>query len=389
MFLIEFIIDIVNNLSKSQKENGSFPSGHNGPYYDTETPVRNTSHITILLANCYKITKDQRYLDRICKAADYLCSKESRPYGYSFYLRSKSGKDKCNGLIGQAWTIEALAEASNVLTDGKYVKLASEVFLQHPFDFNSGLWNRIEIDGSNIGIDKAFNHQLWFAACSSLLYGSRKNTEIESIIKNFMDLLSENINIYKSGLILHQIKASGKKDIKIENLISKIKKEDNRFIVKHIFEKLFKRNIKKSNDYKKMIYKSIGYHSFNMYAFAILKESTGSHYFWDSQLLNKPLKYILSPGYQVDINGNLYSYPYNPPGFEVPYVLNVFSGFDIKKNIEISSYMVNSQLRRCYNKDTKMLDRNTTDSTTLTARLYELLRIPVQVLEKINVKLDF
>jgi hypothetical protein len=389
MLLIDFIIEIADNVLKSQEEDGSFPSGHNGPYYDVETPVRNTSHFIILLANCYRITKDQIYLDKIYKAADYLCSKESRPYGYSFYHRNKNGKDKCNGLIGQAWTIEALAEASNVLTDKKYLKLASEVFLQHPFDFSSGLWDRIEIDGRNIGIDKAFNHQLWFAACSSLIYQSSKNNEIENTVKKFMDLLPGNINVQKNGLVLHQIKISGKKDIKAENSISRIKKEGNGFFLNRVFEKLFIRRVRKKVEYKKMIYKSIGYHSFNMYAFAALKENNSSHYFWNSQLLLKPLKYIFAPEFLGNINGNLYAYPYNAPGFELPYVLSVFSDFPIKKIVEISSYVINAQILKCYNKDTKMFDKNTSDPKTLTARFYELSRVPVQLLEKIKINPDF
>ena len=31
-----------------QKKDGSIPAGFNGPYHDTETPVRNTSHYLML-----------------------------------------------------------------------------------------------------------------------------------------------------------------------------------------------------------------------------------------------------------------------------------------------------------------------------------------------------
>ncbi len=40
--------NIIQQSSKAalqiQSDDGSFPPGHNGPYHDQETPVRNTAH---------------------------------------------------------------------------------------------------------------------------------------------------------------------------------------------------------------------------------------------------------------------------------------------------------------------------------------------------------
>jgi hypothetical protein len=89
-------------------------SGHNGPYNDPETPMRNYGHWLITFSKCFELTGEQIYLNKIKEFAEYLISDNARPFGYSFHHRSKESKDKCNGLIGQAWVFEALAFASSV-----------------------------------------------------------------------------------------------------------------------------------------------------------------------------------------------------------------------------------------------------------------------------------
>lgn len=112
---------------------GKIPGGHNGPYHDPETPVRNSSHWLIILAKMHEINGKKIFIDAIYKLAEYLISEEARPYGYSFNHRNKKRKDKCNGLIGQAWVFEALAKASEILQDKKYKKIAADVFFPTPF----------------------------------------------------------------------------------------------------------------------------------------------------------------------------------------------------------------------------------------------------------------
>jgi hypothetical protein len=53
--------------------------------------------------------------------------------------------------------------------------------------------------------------------------------------------------------------------------------------------------------------------------------------------------------------------------------------------VKISSWWVNEQFRRCYNSETWMMDRNTEDPLTHTARIYELNRLPNSILETIEV----
>ena len=174
MTIADLIIEISTTAINLLRKDGSMPPGHNGPYYDNDTPVRNTSHWLITFSKAYELTKKDVFIDSVAKTAKYLLSNEARPYDYSFIHRTESQLDSCNGLIGQAWTIEALVYASNILGDQKYVKLAEDVFLLHRFNNEYGLWHRLEINGTMKSIDVTFNHQLWFAACASTINHKNK-----------------------------------------------------------------------------------------------------------------------------------------------------------------------------------------------------------------------
>jgi len=383
VILTDLIKNITENILTLQNDSGYFPAGNNGPHNDPDTPVRNTSHVLILLSNYYKLTNNKVFIDRIFKAAEYLYSKELRPCGYTFHHRNKKGKDKCNGLIGQAWTFEALIEASRALEDEKYLLLAEKVLLQHPFDYEKGLWQTLEIDGKAMGINRTFNQQLWFAVCSSSIDNINRNSELKNRIKKFIGCLPDNLIVMKNGLIFHSVKNSFYKKEK------KKKKIDRKYLTNILRIKagrIFKDALNEKNDPHNKIYRSVGYHSFNMCGFALLKEQIPKHSFWKSDLIDQAIDYILTPDYKNDLEGNVYGYPYNCPGFEIPYALSILGNLDNDNLVDLSNLWINEQFRRCYNKETKMMDRNTSDSLTLTARTYELCRLPVNILDKINIE---
>ena len=378
MQLSDLIIEITKNLLKTQSEDGSFPAGCNGPYNDNDTSVRNTSHVLILLSNCYKLTNDKIFLNGIFKAANYLSSEKVRPFNFSFHCRSKEGKDKCNGLVGQAWALEALSEASKVLQDEKYLVLAEEIIFKHNFNYNEGLWQSLEINGEQLGVDKTFNHQLWFAASASLIENITGNIELSSMLESFLKFLPYNIKILDSGLIFHSVKTSSKKE-------NKIKKKKLKNILRKKFIKIFHKVLDEKKDPESKLYRSIGYHSFNMCAFSILKEITGNSLFLESEEFKKTINYMLTEEYKNDLDNNIYGYPYNCSGFEIPFALNILGNFTDREIIEISKYFFNEQIQRCYNKNTGMMDKNTYDPWTLTARTYEIFRLPLNILEKISI----
>ncbi len=374
------MVELAKYNMKLQKRDGSFSGGNNGPYRDPETPVRNSSHWLLTYSKCYEITGNIEFKNIVVNIAEFLSTNKIRPYNYSFYHRNKTGKDKCNGLIGQAWTFEALAKATEIIKDDKYLTIAKEVFSLHKFKSNQRLWFRLEINGESNRLDGTFNHQLWFAATSSLI-GS---VEINKRIIKFMDNLINNINVAESGLIIHHLKNSNNGQL-TEQIKKTIKNRQYGKIIKGTIKKiLYKSNIK---DRKNLIIKSIGYHVFNLYAFALLKQQIPEHNFWKSELLNRTVNYVLTPEYKEGLEGNIYGYSYNPPGFEIPYALSLLSNLGDEKVIKISSQWVNEQIRRCYNAETKMMDRNTFDPYTHTARIYEITRLPSWLLENISIDL--
>ena len=390
MNLAEFILEL-SEKALEQPIN-YITAGHNGPYHDLETPVRNSGHWLIAFSKCYEWTGKAKFKEKVAELAKYLCSEDSRPYGYSFHHRNNTGKDKCNGLIGQAWSFEALLEATRVLGDFKYARLAEEVFFQHPFNEGLGLWNPLEVDGRVLPIDTTFNHQLWFAACISLAEVERR-TEILRRVKRFLDCLDANLTVLPNGLVYHPIEYLWEKDLfRRFTLQARPKKVVYNWlkVLKHL--RLSKKQPHDEEEvqkraHEKLVYKSVGYHAFNMYAFALLTQQMQDHPFWSSKTFRKMVVYMEGEEYRQALNNNNYGYPYNPPGFEVPFSLFILKGLAREELIEITRRWAGEQFRRCFNQQTGKMERDTEDPDTLTARIYELTRLPREILESVEIDL--
>lgn len=340
-----------------QASDGSMPDGHNGPYHDPETPVRNTAHWLITFLKAYEISGERPFREASERAVAYLCSDAARPMGASFWHRKSPEKDSCNGLIGQAWTIEALALAARMLGDDRCSRLAESVFLLHPFDVDRGVWRRVSVDGSYLSVDGTFNHQLWFAASGALLLPAQ-DPRVEERVVRFMERLASNMTLYPSGLIRHPLA-----------VVSRA--EGLGLRARQCVTRTLRRASYKAAE-RAMHRKAIGYHAFNLYALALLKQSLPSHAFWQSPQLQRALAYVHTEEYVQGLEGNEYGYPYNPPGFEVAVALEVF----IDQARSLQEWWVSQQLTRCYDLESHMMSRNTEDPATHAARLYEATRLP-------------
>ena len=95
------------------------------------------------------------------------------------------------------------------------------------------------------------------------------------------------------------------------------------------------------------------------------------------------IKILLNPIFLENNENNKYSYPYNPTGFEIAYVLN--EKFNHSNNLEMISKFINKQFNFNFDYNTLMFSKNNEDSDTLTARLYELVYLPTDVLNKITI----
>lgn len=353
---LDFLLHSAANHALSlQFPDGSFPSGHNGPYHDPETPVRNTAHILFLLASLYKKTGIKNYRVAGEKAASYLLSHDARPFGASFHCRDKPGKDRCNGLIGQAWVIEALVSAADAFDCQECYDLAEEVFLIHPWDKNVGIWRRLEIDGTILSYDGTFNHQLWFAGVGGLL----KNTpEAQTRSLFFLEKVASAVQLYPNGVIFHSSKMGPitgylKNGLKpfLRALSSGLRKRKQ----KHLWESLY--------------LKSAGYHGFNLYAFAMLKDAFPEARIWHSKIFKKLISAHRKDSFVCDVKKSEYGYRYNVSGIEIAYAVETF--FQDKKE---ATMWLNRQMQETFLSETHCLVKDAPDSNTAFARIYEAAR---------------
>lgn len=362
MKLYDLILSTAEKGIKIQREDGSMPPGENGIYSDPETPVRNTSHWLIIFIKAYDETKDKRFKNSANNCADFLLTEKARPYGYTFQHRTSSvKKNKCNGLIGQAWTIEALSIAGNKLNRPELNEMAESVFLLHPFNHDFGVWKSVEVTNKQIGYDTTLNHQIWFAASGSLLKNRKINNQIEIFLKN----LPQNLETYKSGLIYHPIGGS----ISLLEHISKSSKKLNREYSVRIYKNRIKRILRRLRNNKSLRQKSVGYHSFNLYALAILHQKFPSNSFWSSSKFASLLRYIRSEEYQKNLQKNKFGFKFNLVGFE-----NAFAEQQFSEDSAESKKWIKLQFEKMINPDGS-LKQTITDSKTYQARLYEATRL--------------
>ncbi len=331
-------------LPLAEEGGGRMPAGHNGPWNDDVTHLRNTGHWAVLFFDAYERTGDRRFYDAATDCIGELCRDAARPEGYAFFHRTEPGKDRCNGLVGQGWSIEALAVADRYMSSSTPRSVAEEVFLLHPFDEETELWHSVGVDGTVHEPFSTVNQQLWFAAAGSLLCRNGGAPAIRSRVDAFLSGLDDTLRTYRDGRVYH----------------SSYPYSDLTFLGQRVGARLWGRS-------EHIDTLSTGYHSFNLYALAILKRSLPDHPVWSSGLVEELLAPIGTVAYKDGVSNNVYSFGYNPTGFEVAFALETFRG-------DVGRFWVNEQFRRCYDTRADRLSGGW-DGETLSARLYEATRL--------------
>ena len=354
MYLFKnYIYEITKKSIIELNSKGYSIPGHNGPYRDQDTPVRNTAHRLYLLSKLANLLKENSIIKAANKACDYLCSQSARPKNTIFYCRENPKKDFSNGIIGQAWAIEGLIAASKLLNRQDALQIAKECYFLHPWLEEQASWCRVDIDGNFLTLDRTFNHQLWFAAISAHL----DDPEITRRSKRFLDSVGQHVQIYDDGIIFHQSR--------LGTLSSNFKKISH-LLIKNLYMELLR-----AKSYKKNYSKSVGYHSFNLYAFALLKKIFPHHKFWSSLKFTKMLNITKSKNFISSLDKSSFGWPYNPPGIELAFVGEVFD-----LGPDYSQLWINLQYRKTFNHKTgDLLTRNVPDPITSAARIYEAMRL--------------
>ncbi len=372
-------LESVDQFLYDYHRSGYVVAGSNGPHLTPETALRNSSHWIISLARAFQLTGDENYKTSAIALGATLLDETYRPYGFSFYAREGKGDDRCNGLIGQAWVIEALTKLHALTGNSVYRTLGIQLAKQHKFDAHFSVWHSLDIDGTILNIDNVFNHQLWFCATIALMNRGQDKV-LNDRVQSFMDNLDNNLSVNESGLVLHHIARIIKSPkVRFQGLLKHLRQGT-------IKERLLKIQIKTDGGYKTCVRaRDNGYHAFNTYAFAMLKTARPDHVFWSSDKYRKLMTYLQDIELAESLEESIYGFPYNPPGFEIPYALENMSNAGNVDILEVSRVWLQKQISYSYNPDTKMMDRNCVDAATQSARLYEAARFSDHFFEMLEV----
>lgn len=349
-----------------QKANGCMPAGRNGPWDDPDTPVRNTSHWLITFLKAQEISGQERYRKAAKSALAYLLSSEARPEGVAWHHRDSS-KSKTNGLVGQAWTIEALWYALESDLGESLESVLRNVIMAHPFNSHLAAWEYIELDGSSQRTMFTINQQIWFTAMVSRVANSLSDAELQHRVRTFLDHLEEKISLTDEGAIHHYQSVPAQPRAIVSYILANAKQ---RRIPKPILQLIRPENKEVVRE------RTIGYHSFCLTGLAVLAEENPDHAIWESEKIEKSIAFSMSDEYFSEVSDNRFGFQYNVPGFEIPYCMRVFSDIGVTDGSVVDTRKwIDEQFNRHWNRDSQSLSRNTVDPRTLSARLYEATRI--------------
>lgn len=347
----KIILNSIRLSASLQQKDGSFPGGHNGPHNDQETPVRNTSHWIIANLYAWKYTGERSFRDVAEAGIDYLIKTVTHSGNYSVVSRTRKGKDRSNGLIGQAWIIEALGEAGWVLNREDALLVGESLFRRHRFDDSVCAWLTAPTNVHEVAkFDRTFNHQLWFAATGAILV--RCGIGVHGPIRNFIDNKVANMKQYPNGLIHHS---------------------NPYFIANNAKQKLlsFARHARVLMNGEKVYTMSVGYHTFNTYALALIEKCMPDLEIASMGSVRRALGFLGSEEFQSNVGRSPYSFAYNPPGFEAAFSLSVLDG--VVEPLEIP--LMRAQVELNYDETAGHFTKNVADVYTSAARVYEAARL--------------
>ncbi|WP_273150249.1 hypothetical protein [Methylophaga thiooxydans] len=315
-------------------------AGVNGPYYDLETPLRNSAHWLITAAVIYQTENDDVIRTDAERLLNYLLDNPHMRNGVAIH-RQKPGKDWCNGVIGQAWMIEALLVAGHILNRADAVGHAWQLASTYSFSSSAKAWVKIDPANGKQRVDYTLNHQLWYAAAIAMLNDASVNKQI----MEFLDALNAGaMRIRGSGVIKHLLYTSTFKGLMLR--------------LRYRFSEL--------KSWDAVITKEVGYHLYNLHPLARLKCHFPEHAIFQSPLMKSALDTAFSDDFVSLLQNNKYAYPYNSPAFEYPLITSVF-----QYHADNCEKTWHTQVLETFDEEVRSFSRNCPDPMTLNARVYE------------------
>ncbi len=342
-----------------QCSDGSFPQHETSYYNDPQLPVRTTSQWLRVLVEAYSISEDPKYLHHANEAASYLISDSVRPHGYTFYCRNRSGKDKCNGVYGQAIPVWALTTAAEYLDRDELYDVAEDVVVCHPYDDYLSLWHRVETTGDILTIDRTLNHQLAFAGAVSTI----DTKKCQNSVMNFLDNLERMLVPRSDGIIRHFARTPliHKKRTTNRNRVTTLR---NRVLFEAYQHLPSARN------------KEVSYQVANLFWLSYLKKQFPDHEFWNTELVNQITEVVQTKQFNTEIKQTNMAFSASPTGFYAAVALGVFN-----EDYQSAARWITEQLNRTFKLDTESLIADVSDHVKMTSGICYLAEFPDMDLE--------
>lgn len=343
--------------SDCQLTSGAMPAGRNGPHNHYMTGARETSHWAILFAFCSEVLGAPQYRKNAVRAYDALVSQLFLPLGGAYWHRKEDGKSSYNGLIGQAWTLESLYYGYRVLEKVDLYEAGLSLVRTHTFDDELGLWYEADLDGSRRSIGGTLNQQIWFTAMAV-----RFSEDLKKTGNRFLDRLVKNSTIRKSGLFYTEIR--------------------HRSIARAMYSTASKiRHYGWFSDPRFSI--DCGYHLFTLLGLSFLYENFPQHRYFSSAQFERALSFAFTEQFATALTDSAFGYQYNVPGFEYPAIFANFGDRLRDACFDIVSSAFRYQFLEHLDKSNRIINQKSVDPITLTARTYEICRIPKKIIQRL------
>jgi|AntDeeMinimDraft_6_1070357.scaffolds.fasta_scaffold00507_4 hypothetical protein len=341
-----------------QRDDGSFPAPQYGADEESPTPVRTTAQWLLTLTKAYNITAEERFYDASADAASYLLKDDVRPSGFTFHARDAPGKDSCDGLVGQAAPIRALARTSTVLERPELADIAREIVHLHPFNERLGLWECVDIDGTTLSFDRTLNHQLIFAASIATL--ADDDSEIARLLRRFLTMLPSTMRLHDDGLIKHYIRPNP-----TDALRTVVRSPSHwRLLLNEVVFHYYSRSAERRRT-------EIGYHPVNLSSLATLRRAVPNHTIWNREVIQQALEFSQANS-KLYLSGTESHGGSAMPGTNIALALRVLGDKDLDDVLEF----LESDIRRKYDEDSGLLTTTDSDSTFQAAAVFLLSHFP-------------
>lgn len=343
-----------------------FPGGRNGPYFDIESPVRNSAHALCTMAIAHSLTGDQHFLRHGEALARFLVDEHEFLLNAVAVHRQRAPKDWCNGVIGPAWLVEGLTVGGRLLDIPEAVERAGVLSAAQPFDPQTALWRRADPRKGTGGLDRTLNHQIYFAAAAAGAAQAAGPERVPQAVTTFLDhLVDGGFRVEPSGLIVHHVAGRNELGKGLRGLKARtLRRARNSPTLLRL------RNGGRGSA-PDMRERDLGYHIYSLFTLANLRLAASEHPFWSAEPLRLALELVVSDGWLDRLDENRYAYPYNAPGLELPLVARAFGDVE-QKLAATSDVALTRQVERSLDGGSGLFVRSTPDRLTLSARIYEL-----------------